>query len=141
MYSGLFAWLLCFVYSSAYNVDIDLNGAVDNAFGVGLVEQVYKDLPLLDGDAGVGGYRVAIDEAAVGGGDIQQGAVGDDIGVNGHGAVTQTQTGRALARLGIIAGGLAGKDLAVAGGGVGSAVRAGQGRDCLLYTSPSPRDS
>ena len=44
MYSGLFAWLLCFVYGSVHNVDIDLNRAVDDAFGVGLVEQVYKDL-------------------------------------------------------------------------------------------------
>ena len=65
MYSGLFAWLLCFVYSSAHNVDIDLNGTVDDAFGVGLVEQVYKELPLLDGDAGVGGYGIAVDELAV----------------------------------------------------------------------------
>ena len=59
MYSGLFAWLLCFGYGSVHNVDVDLNGAVDDAFGVGLVEQVYKDLPFLDGDAGIGGYGVA----------------------------------------------------------------------------------
>ena len=75
MYSGLFAWLFCFVYSSAHNVDVDLNGAVDNAFGVGLVEQVYKDLPLLDGDAGIGGYGVAVDELAVKRDDIKLGSV------------------------------------------------------------------
>ena len=65
---------MCFIYGSVYHVDIDLNGAVDNAFGVGLVEQVYKDLPFLDGDAGIGGYGVAVDELAVGGSDVELGA-------------------------------------------------------------------
>ena len=129
--SGCFSTILLqfFKGASAHDVDVDVDSAVDDRLRISLIEQVHEDAAILHGDTGVGGYRVAIDEAAVGGGDIQQGAVGDDIGVNGHGAVTQTQTGRTLARLGIIAGGLAGKNLAVAGGGVGGAVRAGQGRD------------
>ena len=80
----------------SHDIDVDVDGAVDDRLRIGLIEQIHEDSAILHGDAGVGGYRVAIDEAAVGGGDIQQGAVGDDIGVNGHGAVTQTQTGRTL---------------------------------------------
>ena len=74
--------------ASAHDVDVDVDGAVDYRLRIGLIEQVHEDAAILHGDAGVGGYRVAIDEAAVGGGDIQQGSVGDDIRVNGHGAVT-----------------------------------------------------
>ena len=61
---------------SAHNVDVDLNGTVDHALGVGLIEQVYQDLALLHRNAGVGGHCVAIHELAVGGSDIQLGAVG-----------------------------------------------------------------
>ena len=139
---------------SAYNVNVDLNGSVDDRLCVGLIEQVHQDLALLHRDTGVGGNGITVNKAAVRGSDVQQRAIGDDAGVNGNGAVAQAQARRALARAGIIAGGLAGKDLAVAGGGVGGAVRPGQGRNgrtgtiglddmvggCLLYTSPSPRD-
>lgn len=53
---------------------------------------------------GVGGYGVAVDELAIGGGDVELGAVGDHVRVHSHGAIAQTQTGRALAGTGIVAG-------------------------------------
>ena len=48
----------------------DRNGSIDHALGVGLVEQVHKDLALLHGNAGIGSHRIAVHELAVGGGDI-----------------------------------------------------------------------
>ena len=61
---------------SLHHVDVHLNGSIDYALGVGLVEQVHKDLALLHGNAGIGSHRIAVHELAVGGGDIQLGAVG-----------------------------------------------------------------
>ena len=109
---------------SVHNVNIDLDRPIDDRLGVGLVEQVHEDLALLNGDAGVGRDGVAVNEAAIGGSDIQQGAVGDDVRVHGDRAVAQAQTGRALAGLGIVAGGFAGEDPAVGSGRIGGAVRA-----------------
>ena len=63
---------------SVHNVNIDLDRPIDDRLGVGLVEQVHEDLALLNGDAGVGRDGVAVNEAAIGGSDIQQGTVGDD---------------------------------------------------------------
>ena len=114
---------------SVHNVNIDLDRPIDDRLGVGLVEQVHEDLALLNGDAGVGRDGVAVNEAAIGRSDIQQGAVGDDVRVHGDRAVAQAQTGRALAGLGIVAGGFAGEDPAVGSGRIGGAVRAGQRRD------------
>ena len=114
---------------SANDINVDLDGTVDDRLGVGLIEQIHEDLALLDRNAGIGGDGIAVDEAAVGGGDIQQGAVGDDAGVHGHGAVAQTQARRALAALGVIARGLARQHLAVGRGRVGGAVRPGKGRN------------
>ena len=72
--SGCFSTILLqfFKGASAHDVDVDVDGAVDDRLRIGLIEQVHEDAAILHGDAGVGGYRVAIDEAAVGGGDIQQ---------------------------------------------------------------------
>ena len=114
---------------SVHNVNIDLDCPIDDRLGVGLVEQVHEDLAILNGDAGVGRDGVTVNEAAIGGSDIQQGAVGDDVRVHGNRAVAQAQTGRALAGLGIVAGGFAGEDPAVGSGRIGGAVRAGQRRD------------
>src|SRR5699024_10528989 len=88
---------------SAHHVDVDVDGSVDDRLGVGLVEQVHQDLAVLQGDAGIGGQGIAVDELAVGGGDVQQGAVGDDVRVHSHGAITQAQPGRAAACPGVIA--------------------------------------
>ena len=106
--------MLC---GSAYNVNVDLNGSVDDRLCVGLIEQVHQDLALLHRDTGVGGNGITVNKAAVRGSDVQQRAIGDDAGVNGNGAVAQAQARRALARAGIIARGLAGEDLAVRGRG------------------------
>lgn len=118
--------MLC---GSAYNVNVDLNGSIDDRLCVGLIEQIHQDLALLHRDTGVGGNGITVNKAAVRGSDVQQRAIGNDAGVNGNGAVAQAQARRALARAGIIARGLAGEDLAVRGGGVGGAVRPGQGRN------------
>ena len=74
---------------SVHNVNIDLDGAIDDRLGVGLIEQVHKDVAVLQGNAGIGGHRVAVNKAAIGGGDIQQGTVRDDTWVHGHGAIAQ----------------------------------------------------
>lgn len=105
--------MLC---GSAYNVNVDLNGSVDDRLCVGLIEQIHQDLALLHRDTGVGGNGITVNKAAVRGSDVQQRAIGNDAGINGNGAVAQAQARRALARAGIIAGGLAGEDLAVRGG-------------------------
>ena len=51
---------------SVHHVDVHLNGSIDHALGVGLVEQVHKDLALLHGNAGIGSHRIAVHELAVG---------------------------------------------------------------------------
>ena len=109
--------------ASVHHVNVDLNGSVDDRLGIRLIEQIHKDLAVLQGDAGIGGHRIAVDKAAVGGRDIQQGAVRDDAGIDSHRAVAQPQPRRTLAALGIIAGRLAGEDFLVRAGGIGGAVR------------------
>ena len=134
MHRSSVPWLKIFVPGfsgnrSAYHVNIHLDGTVDDALGIGLIEQVHQDLPLLHRNAGVGGHGIAVDELAVGGGDVQQRAVGDHVRVHRHGAVAQAQAGGTLAGLGVVAGGLAGEHLAVRSRGVGGAVRARQRGD------------
>jgi len=50
---------------SAYNVNVDLNGSIDDRLCVGLIEQIHQDLALLHRDTGVGGNGITVNKAAV----------------------------------------------------------------------------
>ena len=46
---------------SAYNVNVDLNGSIDDRLCVGLIEQIHQDLALLHRDTGVSGNGITVE--------------------------------------------------------------------------------
>ena len=69
-------------------------------FLIGLVVQIHKGVARHHGGAGIGGIGVAVHEAPVVAGYVQQRAVGDHVGVDGHRAVGQPAAAGPLGRAG-----------------------------------------